>query len=63
VPLGGGAGTVKSEAASGAAQFGGDPCTAFTYEVYVSAKNGKFKLGAQDRATATALAKIAAGRD
>jgi hypothetical protein len=33
------------------------------YEVYVSAKNGKFKLGAQDKATATALAKIAAGRD
>jgi hypothetical protein len=33
------------------------------YEVYVSAKNGKFKLGAQDRATATALAKTAAGRD
>ena len=33
------------------------------FEVYVSAKNGKFKLGAQDKATATALAKIAAGRD
>jgi hypothetical protein len=33
------------------------------YEVYVSAKNGKFKLGAQDKATATALAKIAAGRN
>jgi hypothetical protein len=33
------------------------------YEVYVSAKNGKFKLGAQDKATATALAKLAAGRD
>jgi hypothetical protein len=33
------------------------------YEVYVSAKNGKFKLGAQDKTTATALAKIAAGRN
>jgi hypothetical protein len=33
------------------------------FEVYVSAKNGKFKLGAQDKATAAALAKLAAGRD
>jgi len=33
------------------------------YEVYVRAKHGNFKLGAQDKATASGLAKIAAGRD
>jgi hypothetical protein len=33
------------------------------YEVYVTAANGKFKLGAQSRDTAIALATLAAARD
>ena len=33
------------------------------YEVYVSAANGKFKVGAQSKDTAIALAKLAAARD
>ncbi len=33
------------------------------YEVYVSAANGKFKVGAQSKDTAIALAKVAAARD
>jgi hypothetical protein len=33
------------------------------YEVYVSAAHGKFKLGAQSKDTAIALAKLAAARD
>ena len=33
------------------------------YEVYVSAAHGKFRLGAQSKDTAIALAKLAAARD
>jgi len=33
------------------------------YEVYVTAAHGKFKLGAQSKDTAIALAKLAAARD